>query len=245
MGKLTILIGVVIIAVIIFSVSYLFNLFNFKDLLFRGGKEDATTSTTTPTEATTSTTISPTPEKKEYTPLVPLMYTNNHWDHMPLAVFIDIDSGKKFPTFDRTMELKNAIDAMMAWQSKTNKTVRFVEVDTEDEADIVVRWTNATYETPGETWKTMGTTRISVLPDEDDYIITHAEIDLTLSPIDCHNMLTPMHEFGHALGLAHATFPIVREENLEAYDIMWTGGPCSGVVTTDEALTLIQFYEDF
>jgi|GEM_PF-3963714 len=200
---------------------------------------DTITTTTRPATYTTTRTL-----EKEYEPLVPLMYPNNHWDHMPLTVFIDIDSGRKFPTFDRTTELKNARNAMAAWQRKTNETVRFTEVGTEEDADIVVKWTNATYQTPGETWKTMGTTYSSFLPNNDEYIITHAEIHLTLSAIDCHNAITPMHEFGHALGLAHATYPIVREENLESYDIMWTGGPCSGVVTTDEALTLMQFYED-
>lgn len=195
---------------------------------------------------TTSTTIYPTSTTilaKENVSLVPLIYQNNHWDHMPLEVFIDIDSGKKFPTFDMTTGLNNIRNAMLVWERKTNETVRFTEVNNEDAADIVVKWTAATYETPGETWKTMGLTSIYVLPEDGYHIITHADIDLTLSPIECHNTLTLIHEFGHALGLDHAKIATLKEGQFEVYDIMWTGGPCTGEVTTAEATTLIGFYE--
>ena len=203
-------------------------------------------SSESPVEQNISSTVATTSEpENKFQALVPLVYPNNHWDHMPLIVFIENESIKRFPSFDVNIEMKNARDALGIWETKTGRGVRFVETYNKSGADIVMRWSTATFETPGETLKILGGADLKTRnTSENEFIIHKAEINLTLSQIPCHNTLVPIHELGHALGLGHSEKEIVIEDGFEVYDIMSAGGPCSGVITSDEVKTLIQIYQN-
>ncbi len=145
-----------------------------------------------------------------------LLFPTCHWDHMPLKVLIDIDSGYKFGGFfDKATELEHIQDALNLWESKTNNTIRFVEVN--ESPDITIRYTGAFYETGGTTWKTAGESMPVVY---ENGAIKSSEINLTLSSMDCQNKYTIIHELGHSLCLGHSNSSTFYENGKWKNDIM-------------------------
>jgi hypothetical protein len=153
---------------------------------------------------------------------------------MPLTIYIDRASGLNYPALFENRRINDVYNAMQKWTNKTNGAVRFQEVN-DTSSDIIVQWVSATYETPGKTWKVLG----EVVPN-----FRKTYINITLSPYDCQNVYTMLHEFGHALNLAHSEKYYFLENGIKKNDIMYFYSTCDEPdISPDEASTLIEFYK--
>lgn len=127
-----------------------------------------------------------------------------HWskERMPLKVYIFPGASKNYQDSFR----QDVIDAFAEWESKTEKTVSFTQVDTASGADITIQWVNR-----GETKSKTASAdhangytehKLDRFNNQD-----HVSIEIVTNPdsywadADSRIRLVALHEIGHGIGI--------------------------------------------
>lgn len=151
----------------------------------------------------------------------------------PLKVFIGSDAGT-----DRSAIVMAAADE---WTTATSNVVRFTQVSTEGEADIVVTFKSDLH--AGDGGFGLGGVAFDLRPDNPtaDGIITRGTVDIKTGL--SNNLLQSIaaHEFGHALGIVARTAGGQSHSSYSG-DVMHANVPAGRKVSTRDAATLIKLY---
>lgn len=134
----------------------------------------------------------------EYLTLVP----NPRWNHMPIKVYIDLESGAKLPRFDGD-DPQYVRQALGTWEEKTNSLIFFQEVYNPEEAEVMVSWFGDLSEIRGGKVVGEGGPTRAIETGGGFTLIEGGEIFLIPTEGKCVGVSRPVHEMGHVLGLGH------------------------------------------
>jgi len=170
------------------------------------------------------------PEKISVNTSYPLLFQNIRWNHMPLKVYLDRESGRDISWFGED-DLNDFRSATRIWEEKTDRTVSFVETNNREEADIIVEWVRKLNVTRGI--KIVGEGGPSVIDTGLFNLTIAGEIYLVPSDVSCRNVNRGLHELGHVLGLDHTD---------DREDIMYPYESCLLVITEGAIKTIKELY---
>jgi hypothetical protein len=163
----------------------------------------------------------------------PMLYDNMRWDHMPLRVYLDLNSSNATDVADAEGVRK----AFQTWENATNGTISFIEAGAREGADVVIGWQKDLGESG--IYVTAGTGSPQAY---DTGLFNLSEsADITLVPIKLRKKYriwtacdqTEAHELGHILGLYHAE---------DKQDLMYEHGLCGQSIKPAAVSTLDELY---
>jgi predicted Zn-dependent protease len=151
----------------------------------------------------------------------------------PLRVFIGTDAG--------TSRSAIVMAAANEWAAATSNVVRFTQVSTEGEADIVVTFKPTISGGDGEFG--LGGVAFDLRPDNPtaDGIITRGTVDIKSGLTDKLLQSIAAHEFGHVLGIVARTAGGQSHSSYSG-DVMHANVPAGLSVSTRDGATLVKLY---
>ena len=190
-----------------------------------------TTTTTTSTTTTTTTTTIPTLDLNESAITAPMLIENLRWKKLPIYVYIDNESCQLHED-----EIRWALDI---WEAETVADFKIINNPNCDNCINTTCYaeTETTKTVEGEyIYTRLGEARITeYYPLDGLNVINKVEVYIYRTTRSCSKPIRYMHEFGHALGLAHAN---------NTQDIMHQYVECNMVITDEIKSTLAELYSD-
>ncbi len=169
------------------------------------------------------------PQPAPYAGSYPLLYQHVRWGSMPVTVYFDSASGQGVPFFSGdTVDAARA--ALLQWEQETGGIIRFKEVPSAAEAQVLVHWAD---KLEGE--HTLGLGGPTVV-DTGRYNVT-VKGEVTLASMDtfCLNTVVALHELGHVLGFDHPDDPA---------SFLYRTADCDQGFTPQVAEALRELYKD-
>ena len=161
----------------------------------------------------------------------PLLFSNIRWNHMPLKVYIDLESAAGLIRFSQE-DVNDFRTAMINWEDETDGTISFIETGDEENADITIEWARRLDDVGSI--KTVGEGGPVVVNTGLFNLTVAGKITLVPGDASCKNVNIGMHELGHVLGLDHTDDP---------EDVMYPFESCSVKISAVAIQTIKELYE--